>query len=452
MQYAVRHWALVHPDTGKPFPVDLPKDAFPSECDSEIDAWHKECARKLRDEATPKEEEPPQRRTSDDPRVHSTFAHVRNPESNTSAPRQQRPEMDYFQRERPRERPVAYTHVSSSKYTAPHFTVNYSPGRRRGNSGNSGSSVSSSSSCSPARPPRDRSHSDVHRPKMEERRTSTHLDPRRPPVTRRHSHSRPYPGVPSDSDIDVSPPRRSSKSRSHDPIPPPPGVRRMPVATPITPPIPIRTHRSEVRSEVRPDDVRRRSLPAEIKQRFTSMLSGSSDRHRSTSREKHHAPTSAPGVRFRRETGPSRLSRSVSAESNISDESDVEVIPRYPSRRDRERDRERIHERVIERERQRAREREREEELERSRRKEKAYLRPAPPRRSSSHADIDRRTRDYSWDRRDRDRDTDYDRDGRRAATADERESRDRRRYKDRGRSPILTGVGGRRYPGEPWK
>ncbi|KAI4867628.1 hypothetical protein F4820DRAFT_191366 [Hypoxylon rubiginosum] len=447
IQYAVRNWALVHPDTGRPFPADLPKEAFPADCDPEIDAWHKECARKLRDEATPKEEHPP-RRPASDPRVHTTFSHARNPEANTTAPRSSRPEMDYFQRERPRERPVAYTHVAGSNYAGPQFSVNYSPGRRRVNTGNSGSSAgsNSSSSGSPGRPPRQRSHSDVHRhPPMEDRRTSVHLDPRRPPVTRRHSHTRPYSVSPSDSDVDVHP-HPSSKSRPPGPIPPPSSVRRMPVATPVTPPVPIRTHRSEIRS----DDVRRRSLPAEIKSRFTSFLSGSADRHRSNSREKRHVANVVPPPHFRRENPPSRLSRSVSGESYPpSDESDTEVVPRYPSRRDREH--ERVRERVIERERQR--EREREDELERSRRRERTYVRPPAQRRSNSHPDVEGGSRDYSWDRRDRGRGADYDRDGRRVLTSDERESRDRRRYKDRGRSPILTGVGGRRYPGESgWK
>ncbi|KAI0169360.1 hypothetical protein GGR52DRAFT_518220 [Hypoxylon sp. FL1284] len=457
IQFAVRNWALVHPDTGNPFPVDLPREAFPADCDPEIDAWHKECARKLRDEATPKEEYPP-RRDSSEPRVHTTYTHVRNPEANSAAPRS-RPEMDYFQRERVRERPVSYTHVARSNYNGPHFTVNYSPGRRRVSNGNSGSSSggsSSSSSGSPGGAPRRQSHTDVHHhpppsmpSSMDDRRTSVHLDPRRPPVTRRHSHSRPYSMSPSDSDMDVHP-RTSSKPRPQGPMPPPSSVRRMPVATPVVPPIPIRAHRSEIRS----DDVRRRSLPAEIKSKFNSLLSGSADRHRSNSREKHHVPNVPHSVHFRRENPPSHLSRSVSGESYPpSDESDPELIPRYHSRRDRERERDRVRERAIERERQREREREREDEIERSRRKERSYLRPAPQRRSSSHADAEGRHRDYSWDRRDRGRGSDYDRGGRRVMTSDERESRDRRRYKDRGRSPILTGVSGRRYPGEPaWK
>ncbi|KAI2469805.1 hypothetical protein F4781DRAFT_206071 [Annulohypoxylon bovei var. microspora] len=434
IQFAVRNWALVNPDNGKPFPVDLPRDAFPAQCDPEIDAWHKECAKKLREEATPKDEHPPSRPPSD-PRINSTFAHVRNPQSTGTSPRR-RPEMDYFQRERP----VAYAHVPSSHYAAPSFTVNFAPGQRRVSSNHS------SSSGSPGTPPRRRSNSDVRRAEMEDPRTSSHLDPRRPPAPRRHSHTKPYSPSPSDSESEM-PPHTSSKSRTHGPAPPS-SFRRMPVATPVTPPTPIRVRRSEIR----PDDVRRRSLPAEIRQKVTSFLSGSSDRHRSNSREKRHPPNVQPGVHFRRE-GSSRLSRSASGESYRSDESDTGLPSRYPARREREQERERvIRDRVIEKE-QRRREREREEELERKSRHERAYLRPAAPRRSSSHTDVDRRTRDYGLDRRDRDRSSDLDRDGRRVVTADERETRDRRRYKDRGYSPAVTGVGGRRYPPEPnWK
>lgn len=51
IQYAVRNWALKHPETGEPFPIDLPRDSFPPGCDPEIDKWHKSCAERLRREA-----------------------------------------------------------------------------------------------------------------------------------------------------------------------------------------------------------------------------------------------------------------------------------------------------------------------------------------------------------------------------------------------------------------
>jgi hypothetical protein len=69
-------------------------------------------------------------------------------------------------------------------------------------------------------------------------------------------------------------------------------------------------------------------------------------------------------------------------------------------------------------------------------------------RRTSSHADIDRRRQDVAWDPRDRRRDSrDLEREVRRNLTSDELERRERRRYQDLGPSPAMTGVGGRRYP-----
>ncbi|KAH9897572.1 hypothetical protein F4778DRAFT_240535 [Xylariomycetidae sp. FL2044] len=51
MQYAVRQWNLVHPDTGERFPSDLPAHAFPTCVDKEVDAWHVRCAELLREKA-----------------------------------------------------------------------------------------------------------------------------------------------------------------------------------------------------------------------------------------------------------------------------------------------------------------------------------------------------------------------------------------------------------------
>ncbi|AEO70113.1 uncharacterized protein THITE_2151762 [Thermothielavioides terrestris NRRL 8126] len=58
LQFAAAHWALKHPDTGEPLPVDLPKEAFPSEADPDTDHWHQECARRARLKAT--EGDPPE--------------------------------------------------------------------------------------------------------------------------------------------------------------------------------------------------------------------------------------------------------------------------------------------------------------------------------------------------------------------------------------------------------
>ncbi|KAI1079039.1 hypothetical protein F5B20DRAFT_545940 [Whalleya microplaca] len=425
LQYAVRNWGLRHPETGRPFPVDLPREAFPATCDPDIDAWHKECGQKLRREIAAPEEHGPRRRMSD-PRMHDAFSHARHPENGGSVPRRSRPEMDYFQRERP----VAYAHVSGSSYARPPFPSHFSAGKRR-------LSTSSSGSTSPEGPPRRRSYSDL-RPPVHERRYGQHLDPHHPSAPRRHSHPRSY-SPSSDSEAEI-PPRPGPKLRPHGAIPPPSYVRRMPAPPPSAPTaIPPRR-----RPEVRPDDSRRLSLPA-IGRRISALLPGSSDRHRSSSREKRHAPNTS--ATLRKEMPPSRLSRSVSGESYASDDSDIDVSPRYPPAPRRDREHDRIRDRVLEKE--HLRDREREEERERRSRREREYARPVAARRTSSHPDVDRRPRDYRSDPRDRDRDRgwDFDRDGRRVVTADERE---RRRYKTRGPSPTMTGVGGRRYPGEP--
>lgn len=113
--------------------------------------------------------------------------------------------------------------------------------------------------------------------------------------------------------------------------------------------------------------------------------------------------------------------------------------------RDRERDRER------ERERDRARGRREKDGISASTR----YVRrPDNTRRTSSHADVDRIDREKHnrmYDLRDRDRYTDDGR--RRRGGADDRErdrDRDRERDRERGASPVIKGVGGRRYPTEP--
>jgi hypothetical protein len=103
IQTAVRNFAIKNPDNGEAFPVDLPKEAFPLKPDSEIERWHQQCAEKLRQRATPTEEDirpdlPPR------PKVQASYTHVR--------PLRTR-ETDYFEQKRPT-RPLSYTHVSSA--------------------------------------------------------------------------------------------------------------------------------------------------------------------------------------------------------------------------------------------------------------------------------------------------------------------------------------------------
>jgi len=106
IQTAVRNFALTNPDSGEPFPVDLPKEAFPLIPDAEIEKWHSTCADKLRQRATPMEEEPtpdlPPR-----PKAQAAYVHVR--------PNRPRAETDYFEpKSRGTTRPVFYQHMSSA--------------------------------------------------------------------------------------------------------------------------------------------------------------------------------------------------------------------------------------------------------------------------------------------------------------------------------------------------
>ncbi|TVY94117.1 hypothetical protein LAWI1_G000505 [Lachnellula willkommii] len=57
IQTAVREWAIKNPDTGETFPVELPKEAFPLKCDADIEKWHSACAARLRQRATPDDDD-----------------------------------------------------------------------------------------------------------------------------------------------------------------------------------------------------------------------------------------------------------------------------------------------------------------------------------------------------------------------------------------------------------
>lgn len=445
IQHALATWNLRHPYTGSPFPVDLPATAFPAECDPEVDKWHRACALKLREAATPSEDdEKPPPRSEPEPHIHTVPNNKSPPNSGNTTPRQ-RPEAEYFRRRRP----MSYVHVSERHPQPTSHPIIPETSRR----------VSSSSGSSLDDFPRGRGPSGIKTPPVivrEETRASAHLDPHRPANGRRHSHAYQSPFVASGPNSDSEPEVIRPSLRHNGSVQPPPvSIRRIP----IPPPMPVSGSRFPP-GPMRPEDHRKISLPAEIRQKLGSLLM-SSNRHRSTSREP--GPDVRSGVRYH-----TRPTRSLSGESYTSDGSLPEVSPRYTSRgsrernrtrehtleRVRDRDREREREREFEREReQRSRERERdrirelEEEIERKARKDKSYLRPSVSRRTSSHADIDRR-REVLRDVRDRRRDTrDLDKEVRRNLTADELDERERRRYQSRGSSPPVTGVTGRRYP-----
>ncbi|KAL2063376.1 hypothetical protein VTL71DRAFT_5181 [Oculimacula yallundae] len=106
IQNAIRLFPIFNPLTGLPFPLPLPKEAFPIVPDPDIAKWHDQCAQELRQRASPTEDEirphlPPR------PKVQAGYTHVRPPRP--------RVDPDYFEPKSMRgTRPVAYQHVSSS--------------------------------------------------------------------------------------------------------------------------------------------------------------------------------------------------------------------------------------------------------------------------------------------------------------------------------------------------
>ena len=511
IQFAVRNWALEHPDTGEPFPADLPREAFPAECDPKIDEWHKKCAHRLRHEAVAQKErlqqQQPQSPPIRDPRVDAGFTHFQSPKVVAQSPpptHRRRPEMDYFTRERPA--PSLFTHVHATRHPRSHNGSSYSPAHRRMRS-------------SPGdEPPRRRSFSDLKDSPEHSRKSPDYLNARPNLTPRRHSQPRHYsPSSSSTESISSIPshsrtPSSGGRLYTHQPpMQPPPSIRRAaPPPSPGPTAIPVTVVRPHRRSDSSPDDPRRRSRPAELKDKLVSLLSGSHphDRHRSSSRE-HSGP--GPGhrtppiraARYRSGSGrvtpppPIRRTPQWSDGSYPSDESDSGVSPKRRPRQDRTRERarntldferdrlERNKERLREERDRRSRrdyDRDRDRDFDREREwdRDKTYLRPTADRRPSSHADAERmlqREREAAAWERERGRGRGrvdvppYERErgggssgGRRLATSEEREmlarerdrererdrDRDRRRWKERGPSPVIataTGVSGRRYP-----
>ncbi|WYZ44205.1 hypothetical protein EsH8_VII_000641 [Colletotrichum jinshuiense] len=482
IQQAVKIWNLKHPETGEPFPPELPSSAFPGKADPQIEKWHKECAEKLRKAAAPNDDppspksapsRPPER---DEPRVKAAYVHVRNPypkASPKSSPPPRAPQADYFA---PPTRPVAYSHVPG------HAAGRYPPSRL-----NIPPRTPEQERFRGASSPDDRrrrSFSDYPSPPHEPVHASEHLHPGRPPMQpRRHSQPRHYSSTSSSDSDEPASPRSKARPHAHHsneppaPPAPPPGFRRtgppsaaQPPPTVHGPPPGARLHRTELR----PDDARRRSIPIvdgfreKITEKVASILPNgrSPDRHRSSSGRR----SDPPSRRSREHLPSSRLNRSwpdIESEHSEASESEGEERRRRlkmrerremeereqrerervrerergrDRRRDKDRDRDRDRDLDRERERERERERdrvvnwEREEEMEARRRRERLPVRPETQRRTSSHADVDRmRGRgEAPWDSRDRElRD-------------------DRKRWKERGASPVISGVGGRQYPTGP--
>ncbi|KAM3067708.1 hypothetical protein ACMFMG_011448 [Clarireedia jacksonii] len=141
IQTAVREFDIRNSETGERFPIDLPKEAFPLVPDADIEKWHKTCAEKLRQRASPDVEEetpapapapaaaapapdaaPPTPDQPPRPKVQATYVHVRPsprvPEPTADDP--DHPRTSYFEpSSRRSSRPIPYAHVSSHSHSHP---------------------------------------------------------------------------------------------------------------------------------------------------------------------------------------------------------------------------------------------------------------------------------------------------------------------------------------------
>ncbi|KAH6900495.1 hypothetical protein B0T10DRAFT_30302 [Thelonectria olida] len=409
IQFAVKNWKLRHPDTGQLFPPDLPKTVFPSKCDEAVDAWHRNCAQTLRTEASREREAAANSGPEPDhcePKPEPKFAYVRKPYQSRARPP---PEPPYFERDR--ERAVPYTHVPGR----PPRMNRPSPERHHPDSRFEDSE-------------RRRSFSDYKDgPRSEPTshpRGASYLDPqatKRPEPTRRYSQ--PRPGSPDSSDEEPIPPRTA---RRHDDSPPC-VPRYVDPSVPQRSPPPMYRHRPDIR----PGDDRRRAVPSptfreKMAEKFSSVLPNglSSERPRNPARPPY---SNEPRPRRRPDFPPSRLSRSHSdleSEPSSGSEDSEDEFQRTRGEKERERFRE---------SRGRPREFDREDE-----RRERQYLRrPEVGRRTSSHADMDRRRDHPQWDPRARDQ------------MRDDKKRWEKHMSHDARNASPMAGVSGRRYPEE---
>lgn len=466
---AVESWDLKNPGTGEPFPKDLTASSFPSEPDEEITAWHEACGDKLRQEATPRESPRPAFPSAAD-RVNAAFSHV---------PAGSRGASDYFNH-----RSVPFSHVNAAdagRYARGGTQrVRISPDRV---------DPMRYAAFSPSERARRRSFSDY--PSPHSPHAATHLDPTRPTATRRHSHPRRFSTDDSESDDDIDPrdvrhgPGHPGPHRSPKIIP---RYVSVPSGGPVggTPPsvsgpagAAIHSTRAEGGAKLRQDG---HMSPNTAGARKKSAAGFERAKNWASEKLSDIFPGASPLDRPRRSPGSSsgnvaaggggggsssrdslRLGRSRSYDDGASDSDPERERERERRRRAARRRAERDYEREREQQQPQARPsrrsrddlpdwedaaRERDRERPRSRKdreREARYLRrPENPRRTSSHADVDRLDRDrHRYDVDPRDRYVD-DRQRRRGMPPlDER---------DRTASPGIKGVGGRRYPTEqPW-
>ncbi|TFB06933.1 hypothetical protein CCMA1212_000861 [Trichoderma ghanense] len=395
IQYAVKHWALRHPETGQAFPPDLPASVFPSEPDPMVDRWHKQCAEKMRDEASKEEEGASMPSSGSAPRPppfaepaapRFAYVHTADPFRSTS-PRSRAADPNQYER---------FTYVRVGESHGANFGQRPSMrsperSRRQRPADDAGRRRSFSDYASTRQPHRDsirHSYSGTYL-----NPDSTRTTPSRPSQSRRHSHFQRYSSDSSgDESVDESMHTRARR-RHRTGSPTTPGVRRVVPPSSSGPPPPsagssvpsFRTHRSDSRTE----EARRRGSPfGGFREKLSETVSNIIPGSRNSSRGHSSANDPIRVRRSREHIPPSRLNQNHSdlASDGLSEGSSEE------ERRRRHRLRE-------ERDRYRA------DDADSGGRRERQQhpRRPESQRRTSSHADADRR-QGPGWDVRDRDR------------------------------------------------
>lgn len=451
IQYAVKNWNLKHPGTGEDFPSDLPSNVFPTEPDAAVDSWHKKCAAKLWEEATSEsqartaesERERDRASSPEKPEPKFTYAHVKS--HFYPSPPQTARGPDPRDSEHPR-RPL-YAHVPRHGNTHPGRPPMQPRSPERSRESPSGARDRG----------RRRSFSDYPSPIAQDEPTpnynTAYADPkRRPEQPRRHSHAHISSETSEDEPITVvKPPRR--RQQQSPPTPPYSRSRGPNASSQQSQSTAPRTHRSEVRES----ELKRRggnsplgSIRNRVSEKVSKVSNGLFPSNVRPYPDVVRPPlyNNPPRQQQRRNTQtrgpPSRQARvesdAESIEASDSESSEEESSKRRPPIRPRD---ERERDRYRERGRPYVLDREADDDMESAaaRRTRQHLRRPDTFRRTSSHADVDRRREVLpQWDPRDKDR-------------RDSRDRRDdRKRYErrspdhDRDSSP-LTGVSGRRYP-----
>lgn len=435
LQYAVKNWNLKNLETGEVFPSDLPKNVFPAQPDPDVDRWHEDCAANLWKEAS-SEDLPKVTKSEPTPETSSgpKFAYPKNADGHPY-PRGQRPVS--FTHVHGPPRPSAAAHHSTGRMPSrtPEIPRRESPPsrereRRRSFSDYPSSTTQENFPSHSYPPPAPSADANLRRPSTQ---------------ARRNSHPRP---LGSDSSDDEEQPNRRPQNS-----PQVPHNRRYPPSVQPSP----NPGRSPRPSEPRMEELKRRAgssprlgIRERVSEKVAHIFPGAPI---GTGRgaERRPQPDSRPGsydsARARRSphqrAPPSRLQRefpdSESAGSPGSDSED-EVGRRARAREDRERERER------ERERDRYSDKSRPYVLDNEldddvghggrRQRQQNLRRPEAHRRTSSHADIDRRRESQGWDPRERDR----------SRAREERARWDRRPYDDRNNSSPVMGAPGRHY------